>query len=584
VNKIAWWQRGVIYQVYPRSFQDTNDDGIGDLNGISSRLDYLVDLGVEAIWISPIFPSPMRDFGYDVSDYCAIHPLFGSLADFDSLLEAAHARGVKVILDFVPNHTSDEHPWFQESRSSKLHPRRDWYVWRDAKPDGSPPNNWESEFGGPAWSFDEVSGQYYYHAYLKQQPDLNWRNPDVERSMCEVLKFWFDRGVDGFRVDAIHHLHEDEEDRDNPPNPSWRPGMEPKRRWLQIRTIDQPGVHASIRAMRQVADAYADRVMIGEAYLPIDQLMAYYGADLTGFHLPFNFHLISTAWNPQAIASLIEAYEAALPIGGWPNWVLGNHDRSRVASRVGRAQARVAAMLLLTLRGTPTIYQGEELGMVDTPIPPHLVQDPLERNVPGFNLGRDPVRTPMPWSPEPHGGFTAGQPWLPLGADAGVKRLLARGYEEYRVAEEARKGARRVRVFCPIWMKPLMTIHGDTFISDMLDLCGAENVFADRPRLYPLAADLGKAPPLPPDEVGARDVRYPRVTLDEVVARAPEIVLLPDEPHPFTEQDADVFRALDIPAARSGAVVRMSGKDLCWYGARSVDGIARVRALVGEHS
>jgi alpha-glucosidase len=199
--------------------------------------------------------------------------------------------------------------------------------------------------------------------------------------------------------------------------------MEPKRRWLQIRTIDQPGVHASIRAMRQVADAYADRVMIGEAYLPIDQLMAYYGADLTGFHLPFNFHLISTAWNPQAIASLIEAYEAALPIGGWPNWVLGNHDRSRVASRVGRAQARVAAMLLLTLRGTPTIYQGEELGMVDTPIPPHLVQDPLERNVPGFNLGRDPVRTPMPWSPEPHGGFTAGKPWLPLGADAGAMNV-----------------------------------------------------------------------------------------------------------------------------------------------------------------
>jgi alpha-glucosidase len=423
MKKPAWWQRGAIYQVYPRSFQDSDADGVGDLKGISSRLDYLVDLGVDAIWISPIFPSPMRDFGYDVTDYCAIHPLFGSLADFDALLEAAHARGLKVILDFVPNHTSDEHPWFQESRSSKLHPRRDWYVWRDAKPDGSPPNNWESEFGGPAWSFDEVSGQYYYHAYLKQQPDLNWRNPDVERAMCEVLKFWFERGVDGFRVDAIHHLHEDEEDRDNPPDPNWRPGMEPKRRWLQIRTIDQPGVHASIRAMRQVADAYSDRVMIGEAYLPIDQLMAYYGADLTGFHLPFNFHLISTAWNPRDIASLIEAYEAALPVGGWPNWVLGNHDRSRVASRVGRAQARVAAMLLLTLRGTPTIYQGEELGMVDTPIPPHLVQDPLERNVPGFNLGRDPVRTPMPWSSELHGGFTAGNPWLPLGADAGVMNV-----------------------------------------------------------------------------------------------------------------------------------------------------------------
>ena len=206
-------------------------------------------------------------------------------------------------------------PGFRRAAPRSSIPRRDWYVWRDAKPDGSPPNNWESEFGGPAWTFDEVAGQYYYHAYLKQQPDLNWRNPDVERAMCEVLRFWFDRGVDGFRVDAIHHLHEDEEDRDNPPDPNWRPGMEPKRRWLQIRTIDQPGVHASIRAMRQVADAYPDRVMIGEAYLPIDQLMAYYGADLTGFHLPFNFHLISTDWKPQAIASLIEAYEAALPVG-----------------------------------------------------------------------------------------------------------------------------------------------------------------------------------------------------------------------------------------------------------------------------
>ena len=421
----AWWQRAVIYQVYPRSFQDSNGDGVGDLNGIAQRLEHLVRLGIDAVWISPIFPSPMRDFGYDVSDYCAIHPLFGSLSDFDALLESAHARGLKVILDFVPNHTSDQHPWFQESRSSKLHPKRDWYVWRDPKPDGSLPNNWESEFGGPAWTFDEVAGQYYYHAYLKEQPDLNWRNPDVEQAMCEVLRFWFDRGVDGFRVDAIHHLHEDEEDRDNPPNPDWRPGMAPNMRWLQIRTIDQPGVHASIKAMRRVADDYPDRVMIGEAYLPIDRLMAYYGADLTGFHLPFNFHLISTDWTPRAVASLIEVYEAALPPGAWPNWVLGNHDRSRVASRVGPAQARVAAMLLLTLRGTPTIYQGEEIGMMDTPIPPHLVQDPFERNVPGLGLGRDPVRTPMPWSPERHGGFTKGRPWLPLNPDAEVLNVSA---------------------------------------------------------------------------------------------------------------------------------------------------------------
>ncbi|RBP17658.1 alpha-glucosidase [Roseiarcus fermentans] len=425
MTEIAWWRSAVIYQVYPRSFQDSDGDGVGDLAGIAQRLDHLVRLGVDAVWISPIFPSPMRDFGYDVSDYCAIDPLFGTLADFDALLEAAHARGLRVILDFVPNHTSDQHPWFQESRASKSAPKRGWYVWRDPKPDGSPPNNWQSEFGGPAWTFDAATGQSYYHAYLTEQPDLDWRNPEVEAAMTDVLRFWFDRGVDGFRVDAIHHLHEDEEGRDNPPNPDWRPGMPPNDRWLQTRTIDQPGVHASIQAMRQIADAYPDRVMIGEAYLPIDRLMAYYGADLTGFHLPFNFHLISTDWKPAALAALIETYEAALPAGAWPNWVLGNHDRSRVASRIGPAQARVAAMLLLTLRGTPTIYQGEEIGMLDTPIPPDLVQDPYEKNLPGFGLGRDPVRTPMPWSGEPNGGFTSGRPWLPLAADAATRNVAA---------------------------------------------------------------------------------------------------------------------------------------------------------------
>jgi alpha-glucosidase len=427
MTKGAWWRRAVIYQIYPRSFQDSNGDGVGDLNGIARRLDHLVDLGVDAVWISPIFPSPMRDFGYDVSDYCDIHPLFGSLADFDALLARAHALGLKLILDFVPNHTADRHPWFQESRASRRNSKRDWYIWRDAKPDGSPPNNWESEFGGSAWTWDETTGQYYYHAYLKQQPDLNWRHPEVERAMGDVLRFWFARGVDGFRVDAIHHLHEDDEDRDNPINPDWRPGMAPNMRLLQIRTIDQPGTHVAIQKMRGVADEYPDKVMIGEAYLPIDRLMAYYGADLTGFHLPFNFHLISSAWNPQAIASLIEAYEAALPSGGWPNWVLGNHDRSRVASRIGAAQARVAAMLLLTLRGTPTLYQGEEIGMQDVPIPQGLVQDPWERNVPGLGLGRDPVRTPMPWSSDAQGGFTSGRPWLPLNADLGQLNVSTQG-------------------------------------------------------------------------------------------------------------------------------------------------------------
>jgi alpha-glucosidase len=347
----AWWQKGVIYQIYPRSFQDSDGDGTGDINGIVSRLSHLVELGVDAIWLSPIFSSPMADFGYDVADYCGVDPMFGTMEDFDRLLSTAHGVGLKVILDFVPNHTSDQHPWFVESRSSQTNSKRDWYIWRDRKPDGGPPNNWLSEFGGPAWTLDQRTGQYYYHAYLSQQPDLNWRNPDVRAAMLDVLRFWLARGVDGFRVDAIHHLFEDEELRDNPLNPDWREGMSPARRLIRLRTADQPEVHGPIAAMRRVADEYDSRLLIGEAYLPIDRLMAYYGMNLTGFHLPFNFHLISTPWESAAVAGLIDAYERALPPGGWPNWVLGNHDRSRVASRLGRDQARVAAMLLLTCAG-----------------------------------------------------------------------------------------------------------------------------------------------------------------------------------------------------------------------------------------
>jgi alpha-glucosidase len=404
----------VIYQIYPRSFQDTNGDGIGDLRGVVSRLDHLVDLGVNAIWLSPIFRSPMADFGYDVADYLAVDPIFGTLGDFDVLREATHRAGLKLILDFVPNHTSEQHPWFVESRSSKSSSKRDWYVWRDPTSDGGPPNNWLSEFGGSAWTFDPQTAQYYYHAYLAQQPDLNWRNPEVRAALLDVLRFWFERGVDGFRVDAIHQLFEDRALRDNPPDPAWREGMSPGRRLIRQYTMDQPEVHDAIAAMRGVADAYADRLLIGEAYLPIDRLMAYYGVDLTGFQLPFNFHLISTPWQPQAVARLIDQYEAALPMGAWPNWVLGNHDRSRVASRLGSEQARVAAMLLLTLRGTPTIYQGEELGMRDLAIAPDRVQDPWEKNVPGLGFGRDPVRTPMRWSDRNNGDFTTGDPWLPV--------------------------------------------------------------------------------------------------------------------------------------------------------------------------
>jgi alpha-glucosidase len=417
-DDFVWWKHGVIYQVYPRSFQDSNGDGVGDLEGIISRLDYLVALGIDAIWLCPIYRSPMADFGYDVQDHVSVDPLFGDLATFDRLVQAAHARGLRVVLDYIPNHCSDRHLWFHESRSSRSNPRRDFYVWRDPAPDGGPPNNWRSEFGGPAWTLDPLTGQYYYHAFLPSQPDFNWRNPHVREALLIVLRFWLDRGVDGFRVDAIHHLFEAEALPDNPPNPAWRPGDPPAEGLLREHTVDQPEVHAAVAEMRRVTDSYeGERVLIGEAYLPLDRLVSYYGGAMDGLHLPFNFHLMSTPWRADAVAALVEAYEAKLPQGGWPNWVLGNHDRARLASRVGQGQIRVAAMLLMTLRGTPTIYQGEELGMTDVPVPAERVRDPWERNVPGLGLGRDPVRTPMLWSNADHAGFSTAEPWLPLSPD-----------------------------------------------------------------------------------------------------------------------------------------------------------------------
>jgi alpha-glucosidase len=421
-----WWQNGVIYQIYPRSFMDSNGDGVGDLPGIRSRLDYVQWLGVDAIWISPIFPSPMADFGYDVADYTDIEPLFGTLADFDRLLAGAHERGLKVMLDLVPNHTSDRHAWFQESRSSRDNPKRDWYMWRDAKPDGSPPNNWLGNFGGSGWEWDAATGQYYYHSFLKEQPDLNYRNPAVVAAMCDVLRFWLDRGVDGFRVDVIYYMMKDGQWRDNPPNPRFEPGDNPYLAQEPRYTYNQPEVHGLIRRFREVFDAYPERMMVGEIYLPYDELMQYYGADLDECHMPFNFELINLPWEAAALRAKVEAYEAALPPGGWPNWVLGNHDQHRIASRVGRAQARVAQMLLLTLRGTPTCYYGDELGMRDVDIPPEAEQDPFGRNVPGLGLGRDPERTPMQWDTTPHAGFTQGTPWLPVAAD----------YREYNVQVE----------------------------------------------------------------------------------------------------------------------------------------------------
>ncbi|AXB79146.1 alpha-amylase family glycosyl hydrolase [Novosphingobium sp. P6W] len=420
-----WWENGAVYQIYPRSFQDSNGDGVGDLAGIESRLDYVATLGVDAIWLSPIFPSPMADFGYDVADYCDVDPLFGDLAAFDSLLAAAHASGLRVILDFVPNHSSDQHPWFVESRSSRDNSKRDWYIWRDARPDGSPPNNWTSDFGGSSWEWDAGTEQYYLHAFLKEQPDLNWHNLDVRAAMMDVLRFWLERGVDGFRIDVLWHIIKAQGLPDNPPNPDYGPHLGERDKVLQTNSTDQPETHDISAAFRALADEYGERVLIGEIFLPNDRLCAYYGTPhRPEIHLPFNFALLENAWDARGLARIIADYEAALPPGGWPNWVIGSHDAPRIAARLGEAQARVAAMLLLTLRGTPTLYQGDELGIGEVTISQDRLRDPRELREPGLGLGRDRSRTPMPWDGSPHAGFSKVEPWLPL-SDDWVKRSVA---------------------------------------------------------------------------------------------------------------------------------------------------------------
>ena len=388
MGELGWWQRGIIYEAYPRSFKDSNDDGIGDLRGLIEKLDYLHWLGVDAIWVPPVLRSPMIDHGYDICDYRRIDPVFGDMATFDDLVGQVRARGLRLIFDFVVNHTSDQHPWFREARVSRQSPKRDWYIWRDAGADGGPPSNWISNFGGSAWSWDGATGQYYLHSFAAQQPDLNYRNENVEKAMHDVLRFWLDRGIDGVRVDAVSRLIKDAEFRDNPWNPAYHPGLPPDEAQVTVYSRNRPEVHGIIARFRRIIDERPGRLMIGEMYLPITALMTFYGGKLGGVHLPTNFHLIERAWTAETVAGLVQEYETALPTGAWPNWALGNHDVSRVASRLGLQQARVAAMLLLTLRGTPFLYYGDEIGMEDQPLDSVLVQDPREKTLPGQGLGR----------------------------------------------------------------------------------------------------------------------------------------------------------------------------------------------------
>jgi len=433
-----WWQTGVIYQIYPYSFKDTTGSGVGDLAGIIEKLDYLTGtLGVDAIWLSPFYRSPMADFGYDVSDQKNVDPLFGDLETFDELVAQAHQRKLRVIVDFVPTYTSDKHPWFVESRSSRDNPRRNWYVWADPKPDGSPPNNWLSIFGGLAWEWDEATCQYYLHTFLKEMPDLNWRNPAVKAAMFDAVRFWLEREVDGFRVDTAHVLMKDPQLRDNPSNPSGKLAFHrPMGNYdSQLHLYDKghPDVHTVYREFRQLLDAYSDerpRMAVGEIHISDWQEWAsYYGENLDELHMPFNFALLRVKWQAQAVRHEVDSLEAALPPGAWPNYVLGNHDESRLASRCGLAQTRVAAMLLLTLRGTPTLYYGDEIGMTDVAIPLERQRDPWGLRVPG--LSRDPSRTPLQWSAAANAGFSGPDTpelWLPVAPnyqEINVERQLA---------------------------------------------------------------------------------------------------------------------------------------------------------------
>jgi alpha-glucosidase len=411
-----WWQHAVFYEVYPRSFADSNNDGVGDLNGITSKLDYLQHLGVNAIWITPCFPSPQVDFGYDVSDYESIDPMYGTLADFDRLVAEGKAHGIKIILDFVPNHTSDQHKWFLESKSSRTSPKRDWYIWRDGKGPNQPPNNWTSTFGGSAWKYDPETGQYYYHYFYAEQPDLDWRNPEVKQAMLDSMRFWYKRGVAGFRLDAVDTLFEDPELKDNPPLPGNDKFGFPNTHEIYNKKL--PEVHDVMREMRKVADEYG-AVLIGETWTQnVAQLREYYGERNDELQMPMD--LMMTEFKTLSAPVFREHIGAVESAGGWPVFVISNHDIMRSYSRWGDGVhndeiAKMMAALYLMLRGTPVLYYGEEIGMQNYgPLSKDDVRDPIGKRGWPLEKGRDGERTPMQWSGAANAGFTEGTPWLPV--------------------------------------------------------------------------------------------------------------------------------------------------------------------------
>ena len=414
-----WWMHAVIYEIYPRSFRDSNGDGVGDINGITSRLDYLRDLGIDAIWISPMYPSPLVDFGYDISDYTAIDPLYGSLADFDRLVSEAKMRKIRVIMDFVPNHTSDQHPWFKESQSSRTNPKRDWYIWRDGKGRGQPPNNWQSWFGHSAWKFDPTTNQYYYHHFYTEQPDLNWRNPEVRKAMYDAMRFWLDRGVAGFRIDAVSRLFEDPNLHDDPILPGKNAYGDPN--IAHKYTDNLPEVHEVLREMRKLVDQYpGNPVLISEADEPnITELTKMYGVKDDEVQLPMDFQIadVNKLSAPDFRRLLNEIDKNAA--GGQAHYFFSNHDQPRQWDRYGDGAhndqiAKLMAALLLATRATPLMYYGEEIGMRTTePARQEDVQDPIGKIGWPEEKGRDGERTPMQWDDSTNAGFSSSQhPWL----------------------------------------------------------------------------------------------------------------------------------------------------------------------------
>jgi len=425
MKDFLWWRDGVIYQIYPRSFADSNGDGIGDLNGITAHLDYLRELGIDALWLSPINPSPDVDFGYDVSDYNAIDPKFGSMQDFERLVAQADQRGMRIVMDLVLNHTSDQHEWFRQSRSSRDNPYRDWYMWHDPDEHGRPPNNWLSVFGGKGWEWDEGTQAYYYHMFYKEQPDLNWRNPEVRAAMLDVFRFWADKGVKGFRLDVFNVYFKDARLRSNPFGGLARRPFDSQK---HLYDYDQPELFGALADIRRVLDEYDQTYAVGETFFSTPEKAAgYCGDDL--LHATFNFDLLESRWNPGRYARLIQSQYKTLGANKWPTQVLNNHDTVRSATRFGQGEdderLKVAAALLLTLRGTPFLYYGEEIGMRDIRLKRSQILDPIGKRYWPFFVGRDGCRAPMQWDSGDNAGFGGGRPWLPLNPDFPQRNVAA---------------------------------------------------------------------------------------------------------------------------------------------------------------